>query len=82
MATIDIPFGDKSYTFIYSVTKTSDEKKEDRYWDFKVTHNHDNLDQVPKSFSFRHDTFHNVTQGSTDSPVEYVSEQIMIKELS
>ena len=81
MATIDILFGDKTYTFSYSITKISDDKKKDRYWDFKVSHNHDNLDQVPKSFSFKHDTFHNVTQGKTGGPVGYVREQIIIKEL-
>ncbi|RXK61441.1 hypothetical protein ESA94_00020 [Lacibacter luteus] len=81
MSTIQLNVLGKTCTFNYSITKTSDKQKIDRYWTFNVTHNHEDLPQIPKSFSFRHDTFHNVTEGKIGTMVEYVSEQIMMKEL-
>ena len=79
---IKLPIGNTTYIFNYSIKKISDENKKDRFWIFNVTHTNDSLSLIPKSFTFKHDTFHNVTEGKIGTWVEYVSEQIMMKELS
>lgn len=82
MEKIDLDVFGKKCTFNYTISKTSDQSKKDRYWDFHVSHNNDGIDQIPKSFSFRHDTFNNITEGKIGTFIEYVCEQIMMKELS
>ena len=51
--TINVKIGGKSYAFDYTVAKTTDETKKDRYWDFRVTHDNSDL-PLPKSIFKRH----------------------------
>jgi len=80
MSTITIPINSNPVEFNYSITKTSDSKKKDRFWAVKVSHQNNNVTHIPQQFVFTYDTLNNIMQSKIDGAHEEIAKKIIEQE--
>ncbi|MBN8686075.1 MAG: hypothetical protein J0M10_03615 [Chitinophagales bacterium] len=80
MKYIEVSIGSVLYKFEYSIKKSSDTNKKDRFWEITVTHSHTNLVGIPNRFQFSIDTLNNIQLGAINGAIQIIAEKILEQE--